>query len=206
MDSERLYYQDSYLTRFDAAVVETRPAGDRFHVYLNRTAFYPASGGQPFDIGRIGGASVVEVIDQGERIAHVADAAVPPGPAACEIDWARRFDHMQQHTGQHLLSAVFAELLHHATVSFHLGAESSTIDLATPQLSAAQMEAVETRANALVFENRPVTVHFYSAAEAVSIGLRKPSDRAGEIRVVAIEGCDRSACGGTHVRATGEIG
>jgi alanyl-tRNA synthetase len=205
-DSERLYYKDSYLRRFDAAVVEARASGDRFHIYLNRTAFYPASGGQPFDTGRIEGAAVVEVIDERERIAHVVDAAVRPGAAACEIDWARRFDHMQQHTGQHLLSAVFVELRGCQTVSFHLGAESSTIDLATPQFSAAQIEAVETRANALVFENRPVTARFYSAEEGASIGLRKPSERAGEIRVIEIEGCDRSDCGGTHVRATAEIG
>ncbi|MBI3697953.1 MAG: alanyl-tRNA editing protein, partial [Acidobacteria bacterium] len=116
------------------------------------------------------------------------------------------FDHMQQHTGQHLLSAVFVELLGHATVSFHLGAETSTIDLSTPPLTAAQIEAVEARANTLVFENRPVKVRFYSAEEAISIGLRKPSEREGEIRVVEIDRCDRSACGGTHVRATGEIG
>ncbi|MBI3698446.1 MAG: alanyl-tRNA editing protein, partial [Acidobacteria bacterium] len=175
--TERLYYSDAYLAAFDAQILETAPAGERFHLYLDRTAFYPTSGGQPCDIGRIGMAQVLDVIDEGDRIAHVIAAPVAAGRAACEIDWGRRFDHMQQHTGQHLLSAVFVELLGHATVSFHLGAETSTIDLATPQLTAAQIEAVEARANTLVFENRPLKARFYSAEEAVSIGLRKPSER-----------------------------
>ncbi len=204
--TERLYYGDAYLAAFDAQILEAVPAGERFHLYLDRTAFYPASGGQPCDIGRIGETPVLEVIDEGDRIAHVIAAPGDPGRVACQIDWGRRFDHMQQHTGQHLLSAVFAELLGHATVSFHLGAETSTIDLATPQLSTAQVEAVEARANAVVFENRPVTVRYYSPEEAASIGLRKPSEREGEIRVVEIDRCDRTACGGTHVHATGEIG
>ncbi|MBI3664800.1 MAG: alanyl-tRNA editing protein [Acidobacteria bacterium] len=206
MGTERLYYTDSYLTRFEAEIVEVRPAGGRFYAYLDCTAFYPASGGQPFDVGRMGGAAVVDVVDEGDRIAHLVDVELRPGPVACEIDWVRRFDHMQQHTGQHLLSAVFVEQAGYSTVSFHLGPETSTIDLDAPGLSAAPIEAVEARANALVFENRPVTARFFSPEEAASIGLRKPSEREGPIRVVQIEGCDRSACGGTHVRATGEIG
>ncbi len=204
--TERLYYTDSYLARFEAQVVEARPAGERFHVYLDRTAFYPASGGQPFDVGRLNGAAVVEVVDEDERIAHVVEREIAAGSVAGEIDWGRRFDHMQQHTGQHLLSAVFVEVLGHATVSFHLGSETSTIDLHAPEITPSQIEAVEARANALVCENRTVTVHFYSPEEATAIGLRKPSDRPGQMRVVEIGDCDRSACGGTHVRATGEIG
>ena len=206
MATQRLYYNDSYLTRFEAQILEVKPAGPGFHVYLDRTAFYPTSGGQPNDVGGIASTAVLDVVDEGDRIAHVADSEVPPGPASCQIDWARRFDHMQQHTGQHLLSAVFVELLGCPTVSFHLGSETSTIDLAAPEITATQIEAAETRANALGFENRPVAVRFYSPEEAVSIGLRKPSDRTDETRVIEIEGIDRSACGGTHVRATGEIG
>ncbi len=204
--TQRLYYADSYLTAFDAHIVEVRPAASRYHLYLDRTTFYPSSGGQPFDTGQIGSVAVVDVLEEDERIAHVVEQPAAAGPVRCEIDWGRRFDHMQQHSGQHLLSAVFEELFRYPTVSFHLGAETSTIDLETPDATAAQVEAAETRANALVFENRPVTVASYSAEEAAAIGLRKPTEREGTIRVVEIAGCDRSACGGTHVRATGEIG
>ncbi len=204
--TERLYYTDCYLSRFDARILESQPDGSRHRVYLDRTAFYPTSGGQPADAGRIAGAPVIDVIEDGDRIAHLVEAALAPGPAACEIDWARRFDHMQQHTGQHLLSAVFVEQFRFATVSFHLGAETATIDLNTPTLSAAQIETAEARANAVVWENRPVDIRSCSVEEAVSLGLRKPTEREGAIRVIEIGGIDRTACGGTHVRRTGEIG
>lgn len=204
--TQRLYYSDSYLTAWEAHIVEVRPAASRYHLYLDRTNFYPTSGGQPFDTGRIGDVPVVEVVDEEDRIAHVVEQPVEPGPVRCQLDWGRRFDHMQQHSGQHLLSAVFEELFRQRTVSFHLGAQTSTIDLETAEVTAAQVEAAEVRANALVFENCPITVGFYSAEEATAIGLRKPSEREGTVRVVEIAGCDRSACGGTHVRATGEIG
>jgi alanyl-tRNA synthetase len=133
------------------------------------------------------------------------DGTLEPGVEVDgSIDWERRFDHMQQHSGQHLLSAVFEELFGYSTLSFHLGAESSTIDLSAAALEPARIEAAEARVNALVCENRPLAVTFEDAAEAQ--GLRKESGRAGALRIVSIEGCDRSACGGTHVRATGEIG
>ena len=204
--TQRLYYTDCYLTRFEAEIVEVRPASPRYQVYLDRTAFYPTSGGQPSDAGSIGGVSVLDVVDEEDRIAHILESEPRGGAAACEVDWQRRFDHMQQHTGQHLLSAVFEELLRLRTVSFHLGSETSTIDLAASELSPSQIEAVEARANVVVCENRPVAIRFYSSEEAASAGLRKPTERAGEIRVVEIADLDRSACGGTHVRATGEIG
>ena len=204
--TDRLYYTDSYLTRFEAEIVAVRPASGQYRVYLDRTAFYPSSGGQPCDTGRIARAAVVDVAEEGEHVAHLVESELSPGAVACEIDWARRFDHMQQHTGQHLLSAVFVEQLGYPTVSFHLGSETSTIDVEAPELSGQQIEAVEARANALVTENRPVAARFHSPEEAASLGLRKPSEREGPVRVVEIEGCDRSACGGTHVRATGEIG
>ena len=198
--TERLYYTDAYLGRFRARVVGR--AGDL--LYLDRTAFYPSSGGQPCDAGSIAGAAVLDVIDEGERVAHRTAAAVAGDEVECVVDWVRRFDHMQQHSGQHLLSAVFQEMAGAATMSFHLGLESSTIDLDKPSLGPAAIQAAEERANALVFENLPVTVSFEDAA-AVE-GLRKASEREGTLRVISIEGLDRSACGGTHVRATGEIG
>ena len=200
--TERLYYHDSYLTRFRARVVDADAA--RTRIYLDRTAFYPSSGGQPFDTGTLGGAPVVDVIDEGERVAHVTAAPVMEAEIEGVVDQARRFDHMQQHTGQHLLSAVFVELLDAPTVSFHLGAEACTIDIQRDSLSAEDVRRVEKRANEMVTENRAVTVTFHDAKE--DLGLRKVSEREGELRVVSIADLDRSACGGTHVRATGEIG
>jgi alanyl-tRNA synthetase len=200
--TERLYYRDSYLRQFDAHAVEC--AGDGSTVYLDRTAFYPTSGGQPFDLGSIAGVPVREVVDEGGRIAHLLAAPLAAGPVECSIDWNRRFDHMQQHTGQHLLSAVFEELFHLRTVSFHLGADSSTIDLEGGAVDARMAAAVEARSNEIVWENRPVGVAYEDAASVQ--GLRKATEREGALRIVSIDGLDRSACGGTHVRATGEIG
>jgi alanyl-tRNA synthetase len=200
--SERLYYHDSYLTAFHARVAGS--SADGLRVTLDRTAFYPTSGGQPFDTGRLNGATVVEVIDEGDGIAHVLSEPLLAGEVAGEIDWTRRFDHMQQHTGQHLLSAVLLHTLNAPTVGFHLGAESSSIDITCAPLDSAQVREIERRANAIVFENRPVIVSFQDASE--DLGLRKPTERTGTVRIIAIDGLDRSACGGTHVRATGEIG
>ena len=200
--TERLYYHDSYLRDFTAHVVAA--SSDGATAYLDRTAFYPTSGGQPFDTGFIAGIAVLDVADEGERIAHRLAAPLSARDVDCSIDWKRRFDHMQQHTGQHLVSAVFEELLGLRTVSFHLGQESSTIDLESGGMESQAVRDVESRANQILCENRPVIVQFEGAAEAR--GLRKPSERAGTLRIVSIEGLDRSACGGTHVRATGEIG
>jgi len=200
--TERLYYHDAYLRTFDAAVIEAACGGST--VYLDRTAFYPASGGQPFDTGSISGVPVLEVVDEDDRIAHRLAAPLGSGPVACAIDWPRRFDHMQQHTGQHLLSAVFESRFGLRTVSFHLGADTATIDLEGGAVDAGRVEEAERAANAIVWENRRVGIEFQDAAGAG--GLRKASDRAGTLRIITIEELDRSACGGTHVRATGEIG
>lgn len=200
--TERLYYTDSYLAEFRARVVGTDADGLR--VCLDRTAFYPSSGGQPNDTGTLAGVAVVDVIDEGERIIHVTAAPMTAGEVEGRIDWRRRFDHMQQHSGQHLLSAVLTDLFGSPTVSFHLGAESSTIDVAASSLEPKQILAAEERANELVAENLPIAVSFEEAAAVKD--LRKESDREGTLRIVSIEGYDRSACGGTHVHATGEIG
>lgn len=200
--TERLYYHDAYLKAFRARV--TGHCCDPCEIYLDRTAFYPTSGGQPHDTGRIEGVAVIDVIDEGDRIRHRVAAPVDADEVECTIDWPRRFDHMQQHSGQHLLSAVLVELYGAETVSFHLGRDASTIDIAVPALSPEQLREAERRANEIVFEDRPITVSFEEAAAAQ--GLRRASDREGLLRIVAIEGLDRSACGGTHVRRTGEIG
>jgi len=200
--TERLYYNDSYLREFRARV--TGRSDDVRRIYLDRTAFYPASGGQPHDTGAIAGVALVEVEDEGEHIAHVVASPVEADEVECRIDWERRFDHMQQHSGQHLLSAVFVERFGIPTVSFHLGQESSTIDLDTASLEPARVLEAERRANQAVFENRPLAVSFEDASQTRD--LRKPSEREGTLRIVSIEGLDRSACGGTHVARTGEIG
>lgn len=202
-NTDRLYYSDAYLREFRARVVDTTPDGLR--VYLDRTAFYPTSGGQPFDLGTLAGARVVEVIDEEDRVAHLLDAplqAVEEVQGA--IDWSRRFDHMQQHTGQHLLSAVLEELYSLPTVSFHLGADSSTIDLGGASLTPQQAARVEDRCAEIVAEARPVTVSYEDAGSVT--GLRKESARTGTLRIVSIDRLDRSACGGTHVSSTAQIG
>ncbi|HKW99657.1 MAG TPA: alanyl-tRNA editing protein [Bryobacteraceae bacterium] len=200
--TERLYYTDSYLRQFRARVTD-RTSGGRT-VYLDRTAFYPTSGGQPHDTGSIAGAAVLDVVDEGERIAHHTERAVEADDVDCAVDWPRRFDHMQQHSGQHLLSAVFIEQFGIETCSFHLGEDVSTLDLETPAIDMEKVAAAERRANEVVWENRPIAVNYENAVSAGD--LRKPSDRAGTLRIVSIHNLDRIACGGTHVRLTGEIG
>lgn len=198
----RLYYTDAYLAEFDADIVDRADDGRR--VYLDRTAFYPTSGGQPFDTGRLADAAVVDVVDEGERIAHLLAHPVQGDRVRGSIDWPRRFDHMQQHTGQHLLSAIVADRFGYETVSVHFGRDSSTLDLAAERFSHDQVIEAERLVNRAVTDNRPVVVTFEDAASAT--GLRKAPTREGMLRIVGIEGLDRSACGGTHVRATGEIG
>lgn len=202
--THRLYYIDAYRATFSSAVAGRDEIGTR--VYLDETAFYPTSGGQPHDLGTLAGVQIREVIDEGDRIAHVLESPLPASLTQVEgaIDWARRFDHMQQHTGQHLLSAVFEDLFGFPTVSVHFGPDYSTLDLDTDVLSRTQMLEAEARANAIVGQARPVTVTFEDASTAT--GLRKASERDGTLRIVTIEGVDRSACGGTHVRTTAEIG
>jgi len=202
--THRLYYTNSYLAAFTSTVAAE--SDDRRRVYLDETAFYPTSGGQPHDLGTLGGVEVVDVVDEGERIAHLLSEplSTPAQPVAGVIDWTRRFDHMQQHTGQHLLSAVFEDLFRYKTVSVHFGPDSSTLDLDAEMVTRDQIVAVEARANAIVAEARAVSVSFAEAAEATD--LRKASERSGTLRIVSIDGVDRSACGGTHVRTTAEIG
>lgn len=203
----RLYYSEPYRTSFSARVVSCEPRDARFEVVLDQTAFYPTSGGQPLDLGSLDAAVVADVVDREDgRIGHVIDRALQPG-AVVEgtIDWKRRFDHMQQHTGQHVLSAAFDRLFDVRTESFHLGASSATIDLAR-EISSSQIQAAEDEANRIVWEDRPVTIRFASSEEAAALPLRKESLRTGPLRLIDVEGFDLSACGGTHVARTGAIG
>lgn len=204
--TERLYYRDCYLREFEAEVVAAEPEGKAFRVYLDRTAFYPDSGGQPSDHGMIGGIPVLNVIDEGERVAHAMERPPAGQRVSGQIDWARRFDHMQQHTGQHILSAAFEQIDNYRTVSFHLGSASSTIDLDSDRLGRRQLEEAEELANRVIFEDREVHILFKSTAEASQMSLRKPTEREGEVRVIEIPEFDLSACGGTHVSRTGAVG
>ena len=204
--TERLYYTDPYLREFDATLVDTVSYDGRTALVLDRTAFYPESGGQPADAGAFHDVRVLDVVDADDgRILHVVDRAPSVTKLRGTIDWTRRFDHMQQHTGQHVLSAAFDGLLGVRTESFHLGTDDSTIDLAR-EVTAADIERAETEANRIVWEDREVAVRFADADEARTLGLRKETSRQGTIRLINIRDFDLSACGGTHVARTGAIG
>ena len=203
----RLYYQQPYLTAFEATVTACEASGAQTHVVLDQTAFYPTSGGQPYDVGELGGSRVLDVIDREDgEIVHVLDRALAIGArVAGSIDWARRFDHMQQHTGQHVLSAAFDRLFKARTESFHLGTVSATIDLGR-EVTTSQIAAAEDEANRIVWEDRPVMIRFATAEEAAAMPLRKEPARTGPLRLIDVEDYDLSACGGTHVARTGAIG
>jgi alanyl-tRNA synthetase len=224
--SERLYYSDAFLKTFTATVPDVRELARTegesiWQIALDRTAFYPTSGGQPFDTGVLratsrGGAALevpVESVEEDENgeVWHIVRKPLAAGThVEAEIAWDRRFDHMQQHTGQHLLSAVFLDQIQAPTVSFHLGDTVSTIDLATASIALHTLQRVERLVNQIIAEDRPVTFRDIPRAEAESMlaagHLRKLPDREGAIRIIEIADCDRNACGGTHVRSTGQIG
>ena len=203
----RLYYDDSYLKEFAAVVLEVRDRGGKPAVVLDRTAFYPTSGGQPHDTGFLGAARVLDVEESPSgEIVHILDSPLQPGPVSGRVDWERRFDHMQQHTGQHILSQAFIQVAQASTVSFHLGVETSTIDLDLHDPSPSVMDRAEHLATSIVFENRPIRILKVDRAQLSELGVRKESHREGEIRVIEVNEFDRSPCGGTHMRRTGEVG
>ncbi|MCL6565333.1 MAG: alanyl-tRNA editing protein [Acidobacteriia bacterium] len=208
--TERLYYHDAFLREFAAHVMSCAPMPgepERWQVVLDCTAFYPTSGGQPHDTGRLADARVLDVYETEDgTVVHVTDRALAPGPVHGAIDWPRRWDHMQQHTGQHLLSAVFVEHFGLPTVSFHLGRNASTIDLEARAVLPQQLAEAEQYANAIVTEDRPVEIRWARAEELAELDVRRPVARTGLLRIVEIEGCDRQPCGGTHVARTGQIG
>jgi alanyl-tRNA synthetase len=203
----RMYYSDSYLKEFSGDVVEQCYVDNQPAVILDRTAFYPTSGGQPFDTGTLGSAQVLRVEeDSAGRLLHVLDSMLPVGPTTGVITWERRLDHMQQHTGQHILSQAFIRVAKAPTLSFHMGVETSTIDLELANPSTFVMAEAEEMASNIVFEDRPVQVLNVNPEGLAALGVRKESQRSGDIRVIDVDGFDRSPCGGTHVRRTGEIG
>jgi alanyl-tRNA synthetase len=204
--TRRIYYTDPTRRSFDATVVRAFEHEGRPAVILDQTAFYPTSGGQPFDVGRLGDVSVLDTVDVDDDVVHVVSEALVVGSAVHgEIDWRRRFDHMQQHTGQHVLSAAFDRLFDNRTVSFHMGADTSTIDVVR-EASADAIERAVDEANRIVWDDRTVAIRFVSAEEASRLPLRKEPVRAGTLRLIEIPDFDLSACGGTHVSRTGQIG
>jgi alanyl-tRNA synthetase len=205
--TERIYYTDPTCLEFDATVVSSSTADGRPMVVLDRTAFYPTSGGQPHDTGSLGGNEVVDVVDLDDgSIGHVVNAPLTEGTRVPgRVDGARRFDHMQQHTGQHILSAAFDRLYRARTVGFHLGAALSTLDL-DKVLGAEALATVESEANRIVWENRQVSIRFATPEEAAAMTFRKEPTRSGPLRVIEVEDFDMSACGGTHVSRAGQVG
>ncbi|PYT72195.1 MAG: hypothetical protein DMG42_14950 [Acidobacteria bacterium] len=215
MATRRLYYDDSFQREFTARVLSCEPAtacpspqakASSWQAILDETAFYPTSGGQPHDFGKIGDARVLEVSDRKDEIVHLVDRRLECVEVKGSIDWPRRFDHMQQHTGQHLLSAMFQKHFALPTVSFHLGTEVCTIDLCGQEPSEQVLEDAERRANQIIFEDRRVSVRYGTAEELTRLGVRKEVDREGVLRAIEIEGVELQPCGGTHVKGTGQIG
>ncbi len=216
----RLYYADSYCTRFSACVIERLDWEGRPAVVLDRTAFYPTSGGQPADRGTLDGVAVLDVVvrEKDGAIVHVLSApfpeaggdrgkgTLPEAEVEGVLDWPRRFDHMQQHTGQHILSAAFEQLLDADTVGFHLGTEMSTVDINVAHLEPTAVVPVEELANRVVWENRLVNVRFVGLDELAALPLRRPPVVEGPVRIVEVTDFDMNPCGGTHVARTGEIG
>src|ERR1700719_1129481 len=219
MTTKRLYYDDAFAPEFTAQVLSCEPEGALapenpegprpgalWRVKLDRTAFYPTSGGQSHDTGRLGDARVVDVLDEEDEIIHLVDKPIEIGAVQGIIDWSRRFDHMQQHTGQHVLSAVFHSRFALPTISFHLGSDICTIDVRGREPTQEILDCAMSAANDVVYADRMVNVKYGSAEELAAAGVRKTVDRSGTLRAVEIEALELQPCGGTHVQHTGQIG
>ena len=204
---ERLYYNDSYCMEFEGVVVQETERDGKWLVRLNQSAFYPTSGGQPHDTGRLGDSRVLDVYVENEAVVHVVNRPIGEGQKVTgRIDWERRFDHMQQHTGQHILSACFEQILDADTVGFHLGEDSVTIDLAISELNPLDARQVEVRANQVIWENHPIVARFVTEEELQGLTLRHAPKVEKDIRIVSIGEFDHNACGGTHPSRSGEVG
>ncbi len=206
--TRKLYHMDPYQTQFTARVAsQTQVSDGRWEIELDSTAFYPTSGGQPCDQGTLNGQAVVDVFEQGDTVIHVLTAPLPEdSPVAGEIDWERRFDHMQQHAGQHVLSQAFIQVTGAETVGFHLSDNSVTIDINAAELTVDQVAEVQQLANQIVMQNRAITTHVFASAADVDLPIRKAGKAQTNVRVVEVADFDYSPCGGTHPRAAGEIG
>ena len=206
MKTDRGYATNAYQTDFEARVIDTKIIHDHQGVFLDRTFFYPTGGGQPHDTGTLQGMRVIDVIEKDDAVIHVINGKITTGKVTGKVDWKRRFDHMQQHTGQHVLSQAFVLVMGAETTGFHLGEEVTTIDLATSGLTWEAIHRVEDEANRVVFQNLPVRIHEATKETLSQFPLRKPPVVDGNIRILEVDHYDWSACCGTHVKSTGEIG
>ncbi|MBA2941426.1 hydrolase [Paenibacillus sp. CGMCC 1.16610] len=204
--SNKLYYDSAYIREWQTTISRVIEREDGVYVLLEETAFYPHGGGQPCDEGHINGVPVLDVISEEENVLHKVASLPGEGTVSCEVNWQRRFDHMQQHSGQHLLSAVCRDLYQAMTVSFHLGTDYATIDVEQPELSPEQLAAIEKEVNEQIYKNRTVTSYFVTEEELAKLPLVKQPKVTENIRIVEIQGVEYNACGGTHVSSTGEIG
>lgn len=205
-ETKRCYFEDPYRVEFEANVIDRATYNEKPALILDQTCFYPESGGQPADKGTINNIKVIDVIEDSGKILHILEKEVTDAKIIGKIDWDVRFDHMQQHAGQHILSQCFHKLLEGKTLSFHLGEDSSSVEIDLKKISDEEVEKVEERANEVVFQNREIKTYFIQEDQIQGIPLRKPSLKKGSIRVVEVAEFDHSACGGTHPRTTGEIG
>lgn len=203
---DKLFYDNSYLTVFQANIIECNKSNDKYEIVLDNTYFYPESGGQPSDIGYINNIEVVSVLQKSTKTLHIVESPLELGSADCRINWEVRFDHMQQHSGQHLLSSCFYKLYNGNTSSFTIGQYSSTIEIDITEFDTENLREIENLANRIIYDNIPITSKIVNSEELPTIPLRKSPKVLNNIRVVEISGTDFSPCGGTHVIHTGEIG
>jgi alanyl-tRNA synthetase len=207
--SKRLYYEEPYLQEFKGKITEKIKIDGKSALILDNTCFYPTSGGQPNDLGYIQGVSIVDVIEDNEKIIHVLKGGIEEecgDTVIGKIDWKRRFDHMQQHSGQHILSATFEKLWNADTVSFNLGDEICTLDIMKDNITSEEVKKAEILSNDIVLENKPIKVYFVNQERTNELNLRKIPPKKGDIRIVEIKDFDICACCGTHCGTTGEVG
>ena len=206
MGTEKLYYADPFLTDFTAAVLDCQPGKNGYLVTLDRTAFYPEGGGQPADHGVLDRAAVTDVHEKNGVILHNVDRAVEIGKTVTgAIDWGRRFDHMQQHSGEHICSGLICERFHCDNVGFHMGADIVTIDF-NADISWEELLEIEAKANQYLYENHPIDIQLHHGAELEAIDYRSKKALEGDVRIVAFPGADCCACCGTHVLRSGQVG
>ncbi|PLT35037.1 DHHA1 domain-containing protein [Bacillus sp. V5-8f] len=203
---KKLYYEDAYIREWETTIESVIQQDEVYLVTLAETAFYPEGGGQPSDTGTISGIPVFDVYLDDDTVFHKLPRRPETDAVECEIDWKRRFDHMQQHSGQHLLSAVCRELYNANTVSFHLGTDSVSIDINNPGLSSEQISHIETQVNQYIFESREIHSYFVTSEEISKLSVVKMPKVTKNIRIVETEGIEYNPCGGTHLSATGSIG
>ncbi|MFW6131642.1 MAG: alanyl-tRNA editing protein [Candidatus Aminicenantaceae bacterium] len=206
LKTKRIYFEDPYQVEFEAKVLKRVKQDNKFALILDQTCFYPESGGQPNDKGGLNGVEVTEVKEEGDQILHFVNEEITANRVKGKIEWERRFDHMQQHTGQHVLSQCAHRIYEAETLSFHLGDEYSTLEIDKRKIKEKEIDKLEDCVNKIIFLDKEIKTYFVHEDKIKSVPLRRPPKKGGEIRVVEVDNFEYSACGGTHVKRTGEIG